>query len=186
MESYTKVDVLKYVKEGLLNGTLIPREAEKFARIIARQGIPGEEVISWSVDKDLNEIKEKVGVVKVDPETNETGFVVVKADENGNAIIDNNGHTNEWIIDYKTFKKKYEVDPDNPNLFRPTGGVQIFVQINDNIILNQWGSDMQIAKGGYINITNIEDMYGISERDFLDTYKFINENPTETIGSRTN
>ena len=45
---------------------------------------------------------------------------------------------------------------------------------------------MQIAKGGYINITNIEDMYGISERDFLDTYKFINENPTETIGSRTN
>mgnify|MGYP007068209956 CR=1 FL=1 len=60
MESYTKVDVLKYVKEGLLNGTLIPREAEKFARIIARQGIPGEEVISWSVDKDLNEIKEQV------------------------------------------------------------------------------------------------------------------------------
>lgn len=44
---------------------------------------------------------------------------------------------------------------------------------------------MKIAKGGYINITNAEDMYGISERDFLDTYKFIQEEPEETIGSRS-
>ena len=27
-------------------------------------------------------------------------------------------------------------------------------------------SDMQIAAGGYINITNVDDMYGISQRDF--------------------
>lgn len=185
METYKKVDVLNYVKEGLLNGTLVPKEAMKFARIIARQGVPGEEVISWSVDENLNEVKEKVASVQIDPETNEAGFVVVKADQNGNVIVDNNGHKNEWIIDYKTFKKKYEIDPENPNLFRPVGGVQTFVQINENIILNQWGSDMQIAKGGYINITNAEDMYGISERDFLDTYKFIQEEPEETIGSRS-
>jgi len=30
---------------------------------------------------------------------------------------------------------------------------------------------MKIAAGGYINITNISDMYGISQRDFTDTYK---------------
>lgn len=185
MEDYIKVDVLKYVKEGLLNGSLIPIKAMKFARIIARQGVAGEEVISWSVDKDSNEVKEKVNVVQIDPETNEPGFVVTKASENGEVIVDNNGHLNEWIIDYKTFKKKYEVDPDNPNLFRPVGGIQTFVQINDNIILNQWGSDMKIAKGGYINITNLEDIYGISERDFLDTYKNIYEMEEEIFGFRT-
>ena len=65
-----------------------------------------------------------------------------------------------------SFKKKYEIDPENPSLCRPKGGPQIFVQITDNIIVNQWGSDMQIAAGGYINITNVDDMYGISERDF--------------------
>lgn len=34
---------------------------------------------------------------------------------------------------------------------------------------------MQIVAGGYINITNVNDMYGISQRDFEDTYKFIDE-----------
>ena len=51
----------------------------------------------------------------------------------------------------------------------------MFVQITDNIILNQWGSDMQIAAGGFINITNVDDMYGISQRDFEDTYRFTDE-----------
>lgn len=34
---------------------------------------------------------------------------------------------------------------------------------------------MKIAAGGFINITNIDDMYGISKRDFIDTYKFTEE-----------
>lgn len=29
-------------------------------------------------------------------------------------------------------------------------------------------------KGGYINITNKDDLYGISKRDFEDTYKIVN------------
>ena len=152
---------------------MIPRQAYKFARIIARQGNVGETVISWSVDSQGNEIQEKVAEVQIDSKTNQPGWIATKVDENGNIIVDNNGHVNQWIIDDATFKKKYEIDPDNPNLCRPKGGTQIFVQINDNIILNQWGSDMQIAAGGYINITNVDDMYGISKRDFEDTYKFL-------------
>ena len=64
-----------------------------------------------------------------------------------------------------------KIDPNNNLIFRPKGGVQLFVQIPDNIILEQWGSKMQIAQGGYINITDPSDMYGISERDFTDTYR---------------
>ena len=112
---------------------------------------------------------------EVDPETKETGWIATKVDEKGNILVDNNNHPNQWIIDDTTFKKKYEVDPENPELCRPTGGVQLFVQIPDNIILNQWGEDMKIAAGGYINITNVDDMYGISERDFNDTYKYVDE-----------
>lgn len=52
---------------------------------------------------------------------------------------------------------------------------QTFVEIPDNIILNQWGENMAIATGGYINITNPDDMSGISQRDFEDTYKYIDE-----------
>lgn len=172
MEQYIKVDVLNYVKQGLEEGTMVARVAEKFARIIAKQGKVGEEVISWSVDSEGKEIKEKVASVEVDPKTNEPGWIVTKVDEQGEIIVDNNGHPNQWIIEDSTFKKKYEIDEQFPGLFKPVGGVQTFVQINDNIILNQWGSDMQIAKGGYINITNVDDMYGISQRDFEDTYRF--------------
>ena len=175
MENYTKVEVTSYVKQGLETGSMIPRQAEKFARIIARQGTVGETIVSWSVDSNGNEIKEKEAQVQLDAQTNEPGWVVAKVDENGNIVIDNNGHVNQWIIEDSTFKKKYEVDPENPNLCRPKGGKQIFVQITDNIILNQWGSDMKIAAGGYINITNPDDMYGISQRDFEDTYKFTDE-----------
>lgn len=172
---YTKVEVASYVKQGIENGTMIPRQAEKFARIIARQGIIGEKVVSWSVDSKGSAIQEKIDQVKIDEQTNLPGWVATKIDENGNFIEDNNGHINQWIISDSTFKKKYEIDPENPSLCKPKGGPQIFVQVTDNIILNQWGSDMQIAAGGYINITDVNDMYGISQRDFEDTYKFTDE-----------
>lgn len=160
---------------GIKNGTMIPKEAEKFARIVAKQGQVGEKVISWSVDSLGHEIQEKVASVQNDENTNKPGWIVTKVDEDGNIMLDNNNHVNQWIIEDSVFRKKYEIDPENPTLFKPKGGPQIFVQINDNIILNQWGEDIKIAAGGYINITNINDMYGISERDFNDTYQFTEE-----------
>ena len=122
-----------------------------------------------------HKIQEKVAQVTIDEQTQEPGWIATKVNENGEPIIDNNNHLNNWIIDDSTFKKKYEVDPENPNLCKPKGGPQTFVEIPDNIILNQWGEDMAIAAGGYINITNPDDMYGISQRDFEDTYKYIDE-----------
>ena len=160
---------------GIKNGTMIPKEAEKFARIVAKQGQVGEKVISWSVDSLGHEIQEKVASVQNDENTNQPGWIVTKVDEDGNIMLDNNNHVNQWIIEDSDFRKKYEIDPENPTLFKPKGGPQIFVQINDNIILNQWGENIKIAAGGYINITNINYMYGISERDFNDTYQFTEE-----------
>ena len=174
---YNKVNVNEYVETGLKNGTLEVIKAEKTGRISAVKGTVGEEVISWSVDEKGNPIQEKVATVSVD-ENGETGWIVTKLDENGKPVIDQNGNLNQWIIDDKTFKKKYELAKDN--VYKPTGGVQTFVKVNDNIILNQWGSDMMIAAGGYINITNADDMYGISGRDFADTYGTV-ETKEETI-----
>ena len=171
MERFLKVNVLKYVKNGIQNGSMKPIKAIKFARIIARQGNIGEKGISWSIDEKGNEIQEKIDIVKIDEQTGNPGWVVTKVDENGNIIIDENGHCNQWIISDSYFKKKYEIDPNNDDIFKPVGGIQVFVKIDENIILNQWGSDMKIAKGGYINITNLDDMYG--NRDFYDTYREI-------------
>lgn len=180
MDEYEKVEVVSYVKHGLETGTMIPHQAEKIARIIALQGNVGEKITSWSVDSDGKEIQEKVAEVQADKKNNKLPWIATKVDEQGNVIIDNNGRPNQWIIDDTKFNQKYEIDPANPSLYRPKGGPQVFVQISDNIILNQWGSDMKIASGGYINITNVDDMYGISQRDFEDTYK-INDNLEEKV-----
>ena len=52
MKEYIVVNVLKYIKERLVSGKLLPINAEKFARITTRSGIIGEEIISWSVDQN--------------------------------------------------------------------------------------------------------------------------------------
>lgn len=173
MENYIKINVIKYVRDGIENGTLIPFKAQKYARIIARQGTPGETIISYSEDANGNEITERVSKISLDNKTHKPGWVATKVDSDGNIILDKHNHPNEWIISDSTFKRKYEIDPVNPNLYKPKGGIQLFVQIPDNIILEQWGSEMKIVSGGYINITNVDDMYGVSERDFYDTYKII-------------
>ena len=172
MEEYKKVEIVNYVKQGIENGTMTPRQAKKFAKIIAKQGKIGEKVISWSVDLHGNEIQEKVAQVQEDEQTKQPGWIATKVDEAGNIIIDKNNHPNQWIIGDSTFRRKYEIDPENIGLFRPKDDPQLFVQISENIILN---SNLKIAAGGYINITNVDNMYGISQRDFEDTYRFINE-----------
>ncbi len=167
MEEYIKINVKDYVGK-LLNKNSDTIDAVKKARVIARKGKVNEKIISWSQDSEGNEIVEKVAIVD-----NDSSYILTKADSEGNPIVDKNGHTNEWVVSSEVFEKKYEVDYND--VFKPKGGIQKFIRIQDNIILEQWGSEMKIAVGGYINITDENDMYGISERDFNDTYKTLEE-----------
>lgn len=173
-ENYKEVEILKYVREGLKNGTLVPFMAEKFARPLIRQGVVGEEIISWSVDENGNPIKEKVAKVEIDPKTGKPGWVVTKTDDSYMPAIDEHGNLNQWIISDSEFQRKYEPAFElGEGIYKPVGGPQIFVQLRENLITYQWGEKMKVAAGGYANITNPDDVYGISDRDFDDIYKKI-------------
>ncbi len=176
---YRKVDTRQYVEEGLADGSLEPFEAVKHARITATQGEIGQEVISWSVDENGNPIQEKVATVSADEETSEPGWVVTKATPDGAPIIDENGNPNQWIISDAKFRKKYEADPDHPGVFKPVGGPQIFVRTSEALTISQWGEEMNMPAGSYINITNPEDMYAVNPRDFEDTYTPTDSSETE-------
>ena len=167
---YRKVDTKEYVESGLADGSLEAFEAIKHARISAMKGQVGDEVISWSEDENGNPIQEKVATVTVNEETGEADWIATKTDSEGNPIIDRNGHTNQWIIDDNTFHKKYEVDPEHPDIFKPVGGPQKFVETREGLIISQWGEEMKMPRGSFINITNPDDMYAINPRDFDDTY----------------
>ena len=99
-------------------GSLHPVRAIKIGKIKARRGIVGEQITTWSVDENGNEIVEKVNEVTIDPETGRPGWVVMKTDSEGNIKVDKNGHPNEWIVSDSNFMKKYERDKSNPELKR--------------------------------------------------------------------
>ena len=172
-----KVEVAKYVKELL--GYVKPIKAEKKNCILARQGIVGERVVTWS-EKDGKPIQEKVDFVTLDEKTGNPGYVATKIDEEGKVVIDAHGHDNTWIISDSKFHARYTPNPEMGNgIYKPTGGVQVFIEIQEDIILEQWGKEMIIGRGGYINITNPDDMYGISKRDFESTYRIVPDEPTK-------
>ncbi len=171
-----RVDVAKYVKELLIFG-IKPVHAKKKNCILARQGILGEKVITWS-EKDGEPVQEKVDFVTLDEKTGKPGYVVTKITETGEIKLDAHGHDNTWIVSDSVFQKKYMPNPEmGVGIYKPTGGIQVFIQIQEDIILEQWGKEMIIGRGGYINITNPDDMYGISARDFEDTYKIVSTEP---------
>ncbi len=168
---YRQIDNLKkYIANLLKESTVIT--AEKSARISARKGIVGETITTWSADVLGNPIIEMESTVEKDKESGNPGWVVTKVDANGNEVIDKNGHKNIWIIDDTTFKKKYKPD-EITGLFKPAGNPQLFIQLKEPVTIFQWGKRMKIDHGGYINITDPDDYYAVSKRDFDDTYTII-------------
>ena len=170
---YKKIDdISRYVQELSEKGESIIT-AEKQARIAARKGDPGEWVISWSVDSEGRPVLEKRAQVSCDSKTGEIDWVVVKIDDTGEVIVDTNGNKNEWIMGDRTFRKKYEEDMNHPGIYKPVGGPQKFMKLTEPVTIQQWGQEMNVDKGGYINVTDPKDVYVISGRDFGDTYRII-------------
>ena len=127
-----------------------PHYYAKRAWISARPGKVGEEIVT--VMKDNH--KETKNTVK-----NEGDMVVT------------NPSGEQYIIEAKTFAKKYEIDPHNPERYRPIGGLQEFMILKENVMFEApWGEQMMIKKGGALNVTNMDDIYGIQQSEFLETY----------------
>lgn len=76
------------------------------------------------------------------------------------------------------FIEEYMPDSNVEGLFMSVDGPQLFVQVLTDMIMVQGEKEMHVECGGYINITDINDCYAISERDFNDTYRIMDtENP---------
>lgn len=146
--------------------------AEKWARIMARRGTPGEKVVSWSVTGDGDLIMEKEAEVGQDAETGENDWIATKIRKDGSVLVDEYGNKNEWIISDTVFWQKYRQDQEHPGYYIPIGVSQTFLRLPEPIMLRQWGEEsMRVDAGGYINVTNKNNIYVISQRDFEDTYE---------------
>lgn len=172
---YRRVVPGEYVREGLADGRLEVFEAVKNAYITAVKAREGQKVLSWSEDENGDPVLEKVITVCADEETGETGWTATKIDADGNPVVDRNGHQNQWVIDDETFHEKYEACKEQPGRFKPVDGIQRFVETKEPLIISQWGEEMKMPEGSFINVTDPEDMYAINPRDFNDTYTRIGQ-----------
>ena len=167
LKYFKKVNnIAEYVREGIKSGRLTVDEVAKFARIHARQGTLGEKKIT----KMSNGLVETKNTVVADKKTGEPGWVVTNPDGE------------EYIVPDSTFKKKYEIDPENPEQYKPKGGPVLSATINEHIEFNApWGEAMKIEAGGSLILNGPEDIYGIQKAEFENTYASTGKDKAEVL-----
>ena len=169
---YRLVDVKAYVL-ALLEGGARSFPARKSECVLARPAVEGEEILTYTQNGRLEA-----------PETGQAGcWHLTRCDGEGRPRVDTFGHTNCWQVDDATFRKKYDWEQMRPSdgFTRPRGGVQRFVRVSQDIAFPKpWGengSDVHqtLDAGGYLNVTDPEDVYGVAEEEFLALYEAVQE-----------
>lgn len=141
--------------------------AEKNGYVIARKAIPGEKIGVYISNGNL-EVTETAA---------DGQWLLTRADDKGEPVIDKFGHKNEWFVDDIIFRRKYDVRNMTSNgLAKPLGGPQHFIETDRDIaVMVPWGKDGSLVpqiidKGGFLNIDDIEAVYGIARDEFFETY----------------
>lgn len=154
---FNKEEMKNNVENLIANGTPV-KSFSKFARVQARIATAGEVIVTILAS----------GKKETSNAANE-----------GDWIVTNPGGE-MYIVPGAKFPKKYEACPElGDGWFKPTGGVQKFIQLSERtIFVCAWGEEQDIDAGGFINVSNLNDIYGIAPQEFVDTYKECNEDGT--------
>ena len=158
---FETVDPRAYAQE-LLDGNALTLAAVKKGAVLARRAIEGEELEVWTGDGNLE-----------GRETAEQGeMILTRADENGDPVRDSSGRINSGITAEEDFHVKYKLQDPVRGLYVPAGSLQYFVQAAGNISFTApWGEIQKIRRGGFLNITDRNDIYGIAREEFEETYQ---------------
>ncbi len=149
-------NIKKYVEKIVKEKGIIPSKYVKATTIKAVQGVVGEK-ISTIMSNGLHETD---NIVTLDENTGNPGWIVT------------NATGEKYIISDSVFCSKYEPIVGSNDTFKPKGKPILAIQINENISFTApWGETQNIASGGYLVISNMNDIYGIQEEEFNKTYK---------------
>lgn len=167
LKEYRQVEPSSFVSR-LRSGNAREVSARKSACVLVRPSVPGQVIASYTSNGNL----------ELETAELEGKFVLTRCDQEGRPVIDAYGHMNSWQVDRETLEKKYETEnmrsPDG--FVRPRGGVQRFIRSDEDImILVPWGKDgalveQTIDAGGWLNITDPDNIYGIADIEFRETY----------------
>ena len=157
--NFRKIENIKeYLTEGLKSGKIQSKTYQKSGEITARVGEIGEEIVTVMAN-GLQETKNTVTV-----------------DENGNpGWVVTNSTGEQYIVSDSVFKKKYERIVETEDRFRPICNPITVAQIDENISFTApWGEIQNLIAGGYLVFNkDFDDVYGIQEEEFVETYGII-------------
>lgn len=153
-------DQLQEYVINLVNSGVEPCYYKKYARVEAVQGLEGEVITTIMSDGHVETVNK------------------VEKDEDGNCgWIVTNPSGEKYIVPHKIFAKKYDLEVGADGKHAPKGDPIKAIQINENIeFAASWGEQMKINAGGYLNISNKDDIYGIQEKEFCETYSICDQN----------
>ena len=167
MLNFTKAEMRAYVESKLPEATII--EAKKVGNTIAIQGVVGQEVVTLEVDADGNEYVERVGTVSLDPETNEPGWILTRTGPDNRPLLNRFGHPNQYIVADSKFRAMYEPSKDGEGLYSKSQ-VESFIQVDEDVTFETKYGEMVVKAGGYIKVTDLDRISGISEESFGESY----------------
>lgn len=112
------------------------------------------------------------GIVETVNHANKGDWIVTKTvKETGEPFVDAYGHTNDYVLSDNKFNKRYVSTPDARGCYLPHYEEGTFVQVPEDIQFTApWGEEQTLLAGGYLNVTNPKDIYGVGESEFADTY----------------
>ena len=145
----------------------IVAEKKNDAYVSFRRAVPGEEIVS--IDKN--------GVVEGTVKGREDLMVVTRCDKDGNPILNKDGKPNTWTIEEDIFKRTFSAD-EKTGIALPKQEKRIFLQVDRDIdIPVSWADNgiQHVPAGGYLNITNEKDVYGIGQEEFKETYNVVEQ-----------
>ncbi len=151
-------NIKEYLTKGLEGGRFESRVYQKSGEITARIGKIGEEILTVMAN-GLQETKN-----------------TVTADENGHpGWVVTNSTGEQYIVSDSVFKKKYERIDDTDDRFKPIWKPITAAQIDENIcFVAPWGETQNLIAGGYLVFNkDYDDVYGIQQEEFNETYDLI-------------
>lgn len=163
-------DSAEYVRTCLAAGDRVIK-AYKFTPVLARIAMAEEELIVY-IENGHEEVREWIY----------PGDVIAKrTNPDGTAFIDSYGHMNIWKMSPDYFYYRYDIEQlgETEELCYPRKDLLEFLQVKENIAIyfphgkGRKPVPQSIEAGGYLNITDIDNIYGISESEFYETYKMV-------------
>ena len=146
-------DMKKYILQLIANGN-DPQLFIKKATVMIRHAEVGEEVVTYVKDKETKQLVE---------ETRQT----VKDD---NCYVVTNPGGEVYVVSKEEIDKRY-IKGEKDGEFIAKATPRRLVQIHENISFDApWGGTMDIQAGGWLNIDDMNGVYGINPEEFNETH----------------